>query len=286
MTDGFKTISGDSIPISAKRESNTKSDNKTYFFGVRFDNITKEAALNTVHNFLTGGSGKKSRTIFFTNVHTIFLAGKDPAFTHTINNADLVLPDGSGLNFAGKIFSKKVKENLNGTDFTPLILQKAEQLGSSVYLLGATLEVVTECMYRLTRIYPGLDIKGFRSGYYPRKDEGKVIGEIAKISPDILLIAMGSPKQEILAEKIRKRLNNTLCIAVGGLFDFIAGEKTRAPLLLRETGMEWLFRFIQDPKSKWERILIETPFFALSLITARFITNSIYSSADRRPCLA
>jgi len=213
------------------------------------------------------------------------LAGKDPEFAQTVNNADLVLPDGSGLKIAGKIFSKPVKENLNGTDFTPLILNTAVELGCKVYLLGATQEVINECVNKLKNNYPGLKIAGFHSGYFLRSEEEGLINEIKNTEPDILLIAMGSPKQEMFGEKIAAQLKDTVCFAVGGFFDFLSGEKKRAPEFFRKSGLEWVFRFIQDPKTKWDRIVIEIPSFLLSVITARFFTNSIYSSIDRRPCL-
>ncbi len=257
---------------------------KTYFFGVRFDNLTKKTALKIVRSFLTRKNNRKSRKVFFTNVHTIYLAGKNPLFAKTINNADLVLPDGSGLKIAGKIFSKPVKENLNGTDFTPLILKTARKTGSKIYLLGATQEVITQCVFRLEREYPGLEIAGFHSGFFSSDEESKLIEEIKKISPDILLVATGSPRQEMFVDKIAEQLNSTVCFAVGGFFDFLSEKRKRAPLFIRKTGFEWLFRFFQDPKTKWDRIVIEIPIFLLSVIAARFFTNSIYSSNDERSC--
>ncbi|MEW6193631.1 MAG: WecB/TagA/CpsF family glycosyltransferase [Bacteroidota bacterium] len=285
------TVDGLKIIANEKNEGNTGEgienvvENKIHFFGVRFDNITRTEALKIIRNFLTDKTEQKSRKVFFTNVHTIYLASKNPAFAQTVNKADLVLPDGSGLKVAGRIFSRPVKENLNGTDFTPLILQTAVELGSKVYLLGAVREVVKECVIKLEINYPGLNIAGFHSGYFSSEEEIEMINEIKRISPDILLIAMGSPKQEIFAEKIAGKLGQTVCMAVGGLFDFLSGEKKRAPAIFRKTGMEWLFRFFQDPKTKWDRIVLEIPLFLLSVITARFFTNRIYSSIDERPWL-
>ncbi|MFI5236328.1 MAG: WecB/TagA/CpsF family glycosyltransferase [Ignavibacteriales bacterium] len=285
MITDIKIINDDKIEqdIETGMIEEIVTKNKTHFFGVRFDNITKASALKVIKNFLT--NKQKPRKIFFTNVHTIFLAANNPAFAQSINNADLVLPDGSGLSIAGKLFSKPIKENLNGTDFTPLVLKTAAKLGSKVYLLGAAKEVVTECMYRLKEKFPGLKIAGHHPGYFPKEEEDKIVNEIKSISPDILLIAMGSPVQEQFAEKISRELHDTVCLAVGGLFDFIAGVRKRAPAIFRKTGLEWLYRFIQDPKTKWERIVIEIPLFLLSVISAKLFTNSIYSSVDRRPCI-
>lgn len=286
-TEELKIIPGEKMQTISvtKFLENLVAHNKTHFFGIRFDNISKVTALKVIHNFLTNKEKQKSRKVFFTNVHTIYLGEKNPVFAQTVNNADLVLPDGSGLKIAGKIFSKPVKENLNGTDFTPLILKTAVELGCRVYLLGATQEVIRECVFKLEKEYPGLKIAGFHSGYFSNSEEEELVKEIKNISPEILLVAMGSPKQEMFTEKIAGQLKNTVCFAVGGFFDFISGDKKRAPEFFRKTGLEWVYRFIQDPKTKWDRIIVEIPVFLLSVITARFFTNSIYSSIDRRPCL-
>jgi N-acetylglucosaminyldiphosphoundecaprenol N-acetyl-beta-D-mannosaminyltransferase len=283
MMADIKTIPRERVHVSkTKLLEDTITRSKTHFFGVRFDNISKETAVNAIKAFLTDKKKNKPRKVFFTNVHTIYIAEHDPVFAEAINNADLVLPDGSGLKIAGKIFSKPVKENLNGTDFTPLILETAVQLGSKVYLLGAKEEIVSECVFKLKKKYPGLIIAGYHSGYFSPAEENMILEEIEKISPDILLVAMGSPIQEMFVNRITARLKNTVCFAVGGLFDFISGGKKRAPVLFRNLGLEWLFRFMQDPKTKWERIVIEIPAFLSLVITARFFTNSIYSSPDRR----
>jgi len=258
---------------------------RSHFFGVRFDNLNKVTALSLIKKFLKEKNRQNARKIFFTNVHTIYLARKNPVFAQVINRADLVLPDGSGLKIAGQIFSKPVKENLNGTDLTPSILEIAKELERSVYLLGATREVVKECVHKLDMLYPGLKIAGFHSGFFDEAEEKKLVEEIVNISPDLLFIAMGSPGQELFAEKIAGQLKNTVCFAVGGFFDFISGYKKRAPQIFRNSGLEWIFRFFQDPKTKWDRIAIEIPAFLLSVITARYFTNSIFSSTERRPFL-
>jgi N-acetylglucosaminyldiphosphoundecaprenol N-acetyl-beta-D-mannosaminyltransferase len=258
------------------------SQSKMYILGVRVDNVTKATALSTVQNFIIHRKENNSKKIFFTNVHTIHLARKSGKFKQVINKGDLVLPDGSGLKIAGRIFANPVKENLNGTDFTPIILHLAEINEWKVFLLGSKQNVVADCVNQIKRTYPQLSIAGFRSGFFTKDEIPEIINEINNSSPDILLVGMGSPMQELFISESSGKLNSVVCFAVGGLFDFLSGDKKRAPAMIRKIGMEWLFRFFNDPKEKWERIFIEIPVFLLLVSISRLVPNSLYSFFERR----
>lgn len=251
-----------------------------YYLNVRVDNLTTDTALQRVEELVTQ-NGKASR-VFFTNVHSIHLSREDPDLQAAINEADMVLPDGSGLMIAGKLLGKPIRENLNGTDFTPRVCAMAEAKEWSVYLLGAREEVVKKCFENMRAQFPKLQLKGYHHGYFDDTGEESVIEEINELRPDILLIALGSPLQEKWAARYASRLNVGVCFAVGGLFDFISEEMPRAPLWMRRIGLEWLFRFMQDPFNKWERIFIEIPVF-LSLVLTKnreLISEEVHTSLD------
>lgn len=250
--------------------------NKLHFFGVRVDNISKEAAVNEVLKFLYSSDAAGAKKIYFTNVHTICLARKDEVFRRIINNGDLVLPDGSGLKIAGKIFSNPIRDNLNGTDFTPLILHIAEERHMGVYFLGSKEDIIMDCVGEVKKRFPRLRIAGYHSGFFKPEEIPQLIRNINETMPDILLVGMGSPIQETFINNNSKKLNTAACFAVGGLFDFLSGNKKRAPIIIRKAGMEWLFRFIKDPKTKWERILIEIPYFLLLVAKARLVPVHLY----------
>ncbi len=256
------------------REAKTR-----YYLNVRVDNLTSDMALQRVEELVT--QSKKNSRVFFTNVHSIHLSRKDPDLRAAINGADMVLPDGSGLMIAGRLLGKPIRENLNGTDFTPKVCEMAEARGWSVYLLGAKEEVVERCYENLQQRFPGLRLKGYHHGYFNEREEQSVIAEINNVRPDILLVALGSPLQEKWAARHASQIKVGVCFAVGGLFDFISQGKPRAPLWIRRLGMEWLFRFMQDPLDKWERIFIEIPVF-LGLILTR---NRKLISEEANPSL-
>ena len=202
-------------------------------------------------------------------MHTIHLARSSQDFREKVNNADLVLADGSGLSIAGKILSRPIKENLNGTDLTPIVLHEAEKEGWSVYLLGAKDSVLEKCIQNLQIKFPNLKIAGYNDGFFTKEETPALIERINRVKPDILLVAMGSPIQELFIGNNAQSLSAVVCFAVGGLFDFLSGDKKRAPLWVRKIGMEWVFRFFLDPKAKWNRIFLEIPAFLFIIVVQR-----------------
>ena len=256
--------------------------NTSYFFGTRLDNIDKAAALQIINGFLNQAKSNRTNKIYFTNVHTIHIARKNPHFNTVVNNADLVLPDGSGLKIAGWLLSKRIKANLNGTDFLPIVLKYSEETGRKVYFLGASREVLTKCIKKVRFQFPELKIVGCHSGYFEKDDEPLIVQDINDSSPDILLVAMGSPVQELFINNYADQLNVAVSFAVGGLFDFLSGDKKRAPEWLRRTGLEWLYRFFQDPKTKWNRIVVEIPVFLTLVLFKRFLPQNNFAILNKK----
>ncbi len=248
-----------------------------YFLGVRVDNLSLRNAISRVKGYIDNpNEHSRPKKVFFTNVHSIHLANRDPDLYRSILNADLVLPDGSGLNIAGKVMRKPVAENLNGTDFTPIVLRLAENLGYSVYLLGAKPNVIEQCTANVRRQFPSLHIAGAHHGYFKGEQEEGLIKDINEKKPDILLVGMGSPLQEKWITENASRLNTRVCFAVGGLFDFLSGNTARAPFWVRKIGFEWAHRFLQNPRDKWNRIFIEIPVFLYLVLTRRAFHSNFY----------
>ncbi len=241
--------------------------------GVRVDNVDGEAAHRAIGKAVFARKGTPMRKLFFVNVHTIHLARRNPEFFRCVNSADLILPDGSGLNLAGKLAGHPILENLNGTDFTPRVLREAEKRSWTVYLLGSKRDVLNRCRKHIEARFPRLNIVGDHPGYFSLRQERELMYDINRKRPDILLVALGSPLQELWIHRHAHELNVGVAMAVGGLFDFLSGERKRAPLWMRKIGIEWVFRFFQDPRTKWERVIVEIPIF-LALVVARWCVES------------
>jgi N-acetylglucosaminyldiphosphoundecaprenol N-acetyl-beta-D-mannosaminyltransferase len=229
--------------------------------GVRIHNITEHTAMDRITRGISQNERTGGMSVYFTNVHTIHLAKRNQKFRAAINNCDLMLSDGSGLSLAGKLFGTPIIQNLNGTDFTPALFSSSMKEGWSIYLLGARPDVVMRCRERLMERYPQLNIVGYHDGHSLHEKEQTIINDIRAKQPDILFIALGSPLQEMWIATHARDLNARVCLAVGGLFDFIAGERKRAPQWMRRLGLEWVFRFLQDPATKWKRVIVEIPIF-------------------------
>jgi N-acetylglucosaminyldiphosphoundecaprenol N-acetyl-beta-D-mannosaminyltransferase len=236
---------------------------------VRFDNVDRETALGAVRMFLAEQNGATPRVVNFVNVHSIHLARTDRRLYAALQESDLVLPDGSGLALAGRISGKPIRENLNGTDFIPLVLGEAERSDKTVYLLGARKEIIRACERKLVELYPALRIVGSRQGHFTEEEEKGIIAEIRDVRPDILLVGMGTPAQELWISRHSRSLGARVCFGVGGLFDFLSGMTPRAPRWVRRVGLEWVYRFVHDPASKWDRVLVEIPLFVLRTAAGR-----------------
>ncbi len=246
--------------------------------GVRADNIDSRTALDILRTFALCGAGGTPARVFFTNVHTVHVARRDPELRSSINSAELVLPDGSGLKIAGKLFGTPIVENLNGTDLIPRFLGLAESEGLRVFLLGSRATIVENCARRMRLIYPRINIVGLHHGHFSAGEEKEIIEVINSSRPHILLVGMGTPAQERWILRNATRLAVGVCIGVGGLFDFLSGEKARAPLWMRRLGIEWLYRFVRDPRSKWQRVFIEIPEFLLRIAVRRLTSKGLQPS--------
>lgn len=223
--------------------------------GIKISEATKEQALQKVAEFLNS-SGQ--HTVFTPNPEIVVKAQKDEYFKKVLNSGDLNLCDGMGLQIFTKI------KRIPGVDFMINICQLAAEQGRGVYLLGAgNDEVVGKTFEELNKKFPSLHISGYNKG--PELDEslmqkfdGPIFEQINQSGAEVLFVAFGMGKQEKwIYENLNKIPNVKIAMGVGGSFDFISGKVKRAPLFLRQIGLEWMYRLIQQP-SRIGRILNAT----------------------------
>ena len=267
------------LEIQPEFRPDTGSRERLFIEGVPLDNIDGPTALRFVERNAPRGDGCEARTVLFVNVHSLHLARRDRDLMSCLHKADLVLPDGSGLALAGKLHGHPIGENLNGTDFSPRVLRLAAVHRWTVFLLGGKDGVAERCRDVLAAQLPELRIAGIRHGHFTPEEEVSIIAEINRVKPDILLVAMGSPLQEKWIVQHARTLSVGMCFGVGGLFDFLAGEKRRAPLWIRRVGLEWVFRFIMDPVAKWDRVLIEIPLHVARVLVARLLRQPMVTTS-------
>lgn len=196
------------------------------------------------------------RSAFFLNAHCANVRASDASYAAAMARADLVLPDGIGVELAARMQGEQIVENLNGTDFTPRLLRQAAEWGLSVFLVGGKPGTARAAAERLRMDIPGLRIAGTRDGYDDVARPYDVIDDINATGADIVLVAMGVPRQEIWIDTHRSRINASLVLGVGALFDFLAGNVRRAPLWVRKGRMEWVWRLAMEPRRMAGRYLV------------------------------
>ncbi|USD29186.1 WecB/TagA/CpsF family glycosyltransferase [Pseudoalteromonas sp. SCSIO 43201] len=225
-------------------------------FGLSFSNCQMEEAVSWV---LDSTASQTCRTAFFINANSINLAAENSALRSALKSSNRNFIDGSGMRLAVRKVGVQLADNCNGTDMLPQLCERMEASGKSVFLLGAKPGVAEKAAQSLRQTYPNLRIAGSHHGYFD--DDEAVIAQINQSKADIVLVALGSPRQEIWLDSNKHKLEACCALAVGGLFDFFSGDVPRAPLWLRELGLEWVWRLIQQPKAKFHRYVIGNPIF-------------------------
>ena len=201
------------------------------------------------------------RRVAFLNAHCGNVAAHDPAYAAALASADLVLPDGIGVELAARMQGQSFSANLNGTDLVPALLHEAALRGLSVFLFGAAPGVAEAAAAALTRRMPDLRIAGTRDGYEGARDSAAAIAAINASGADLLIVALGVPAQDLWLAEHGGRLAPRLTLGVGALIDFLAGRQRRAPALVRRVRAEWVWRLAMEPRRMARRYLAGNPVF-------------------------
>lgn len=205
------------------------------------------------------------------NPEMVLTARQDQAFAAIITNADLVVPDGVGVFWASRVLGNPLPETVPGIDLVQHLLAVGEQhLGRPlrVYLLGSQPGVAETAAQQIKVQYPGSSIVGFQHGYFPLAASDEIIAEINAARADLLLVGLGSPRQERWIAEHRNFLQPPVAIGVGGVFDVLAGHVQRAPLWVRRLRLEWLWRALQEP-ARFRRLL-GLPKFVIMVYASKY----------------
>ncbi|MET3523589.1 WecB/TagA/CpsF family glycosyltransferase [Mesorhizobium abyssinicae] len=198
--------------------------------------------------------------VSFLNAHNANIACTDPVFAEALDDF-LILPDGIGVDMAAKLlYGAPFPDNLNGTDFVPAFLQ-ASSRPLTVGLLGATRVNAEAASVKLAALAVQHRFVVIHDGYFSAAEEPTIVDRIAALRPDVLLVAMGVPRQELWIARHIDARHCTLPIAVGALLDFLSGTVPRAPLWMRRLRLEWLFRLLIEPGRLWRRYVVGNPLF-------------------------
>lgn len=232
--------------------------------GLSITNITKEEALDRIDATTEG-----LHTMHFVNAHCINVAAKDAEYHAILANADALFADGSGIRLAGSTLGCPIVDNVNGTDLFPLLCSRFAKTGKRLFLLGSA-PGVAEKAARWAEEYTGSSIiAGTYHGYFKTGEESSVIEAINASGAELLLVALGVPRQEKWIASVRSLLQVPLCMGVGALFDFYSGTVSRAPLWMRKIGLEWVWRLLLEPGRMWRRYIVGNVVFIVRLMKLR-----------------
>ncbi|MBA8907870.1 exopolysaccharide biosynthesis WecB/TagA/CpsF family protein [Aminobacter ciceronei] len=230
--------------------------------GIRVASLRRDEAISLLTEKIRDRSFTK---VSFLNAHNANIACSDKDFAAVLNGF-LVLADGIGVDIAARwLYGAPFPDNLNGTDFVPDLL-KASDKPLTVALLGAKRANAERAAARLGQIAPHHKIVVVHDGFFTSQEEPGIVAAIGSLRPDILLVAMGVPRQEMWIAQYMRPEHCTLPIAVGALLDFLSGSVPRAPAWVRRLRLEWLFRLLIEPGRLWRRYVVGNPLFLFRVL--------------------
>jgi exopolysaccharide biosynthesis polyprenyl glycosylphosphotransferase len=242
--------------------------------GVRVDRFTTDEVLKKIEEF---ASQKTPHQIVYLNADGINRCMFDKRYKKIVNEADLVYPDGMGIVWASRFSRHPLPERVNAGDFLPDLCRLCIQKGYKIFLLGSKDGIAEKAARNLKREFRDLQIAGAHHGFFKDEEEDKIIEKINSSGADILLVGMGSPRQEKWIKRNMHRLNSSVLWGVGALFDYYAYRVKRSPVFLRKIGLEWLFRLALEPKRLWKRYILGNAFFLLRLFAILLIDAGLIS---------
>jgi len=232
--------------------------------GVNVDVVTMAEAVERVESYMDERAGVMVATA---NAEMIMRATYDAELMRILNNAALVVPDGAGTVWAAHHLGCDMPERVAGYDLAQLLMARAPQKHRRIFFFGSAPGVADKAKEKAERLYPGIEIVGTRNGFFKPEDEPDIVAAIKAAKPDLLLVALGVPKQEKWLAKYMKELGVPVAIGVGGTFDVMAGVMKRAPLWMQKAKLEWLFRGMMQPKRAGR--LMALPKFVLKVHASR-----------------
>ena len=218
---------------------------KIDILGVAVDSITMEEAVDRIETYMDERTGVLIATA---NAEMILRATHDPDLMQILNQAALVVPDGAGTVWAAHHLGEEMPERVAGYDLAQRLMKDAPAQNRRIFFFGSAPGVAEQATAKAERLYPGIEIVGTRNGFFSGSDVPAIVEQIRSAKPDLLLVALGVPKQEKWLQKHLSELEVPVSIGVGGTLDVMAGVMKRAPRWMQKAKLEWLFRGMMQPK--------------------------------------
>ena len=246
----------------------TALEEPTELFGIDVQTAPPAELLRRILDFASDGGRHR---VSYVNAHVLNQTFTNPALRDALQASDLVYCDGYGVRLAAKLIGLPVPHRMTGADWVWGVAALCQDQGRSLYLLGSDPGSSSKAAATLRRWYPRLDVRGTHHGYFelgsPHSE--RVLEHIAEHRPDILMVGMGTPQQELWVDRYGERIEARVIWTVGALFDYLSGRTPRAPHWLADHGLEWVFRLAVEPRRMWRRYLLGNPAFLRRVLDER-----------------
>jgi N-acetylglucosaminyldiphosphoundecaprenol N-acetyl-beta-D-mannosaminyltransferase len=246
---------------SMRRLRNMNSPRSLQILSVRVSCVTMSETLSALESMV---ESREPHHVVTVNPEFIMASRGNSAFRHVLNSADLAVPDGTGVVLASGILGRPIGERVPGVDLIEQFAVRGGKKRFRFFLLGASPGLADRAAFVLQGLSSGLEIAGTFSGSPDPESEDEICRRIIDAKPDVLLVAFGSPAQDLWIARTKDRLRVPVSIGVGGSLDYIAGSVARAPAWMRGLGLEWLYRLMNQP-GRWRRMLVLPGFVILVL---------------------
>jgi N-acetylglucosaminyldiphosphoundecaprenol N-acetyl-beta-D-mannosaminyltransferase len=233
-------------------ERREPSEQPHLLFGMPVDPLSMEQVVARCRRALVG---RTRMMIVVVNAAKMTALRTDADLRDSLLDCDMVIADGQSVVWASRLLRRRLPERVTGIDLFERLLDEANRDGWSVYLLGATPEIIETLQDRLRERWPDLKVAGARDGYFTDAEAADVAADIRAAHADMLFLGMTSPKKEVFLGTYGPVLDVPVLHGVGGSFDVLAGKTKRAPRLWQRAGMEWAYRLLQEPRRMWRRYL-------------------------------
>lgn len=238
--------------------------NRINILNTNIDNCYSKETLGLIKQTI---DEQKQLHLVVVNASTIVSMQSDDQLRQSVNESDLINADGQAVVWASKILGKPLKERVAGTDLMISLVEMAHREKYKIFFFGAEEAVVKKVVEKYSKQYSPDIIAGYRNGYFKKEEEQDIAKEIANSGANILFIAISSPTKENFVHKNKELLSNVnFIMGVGGGFDIVSGKIKRAPLWMQNSGMEWFYRFMQEPRRMWKRYLVGNTKFILLVL--------------------
>lgn len=230
------------------------NNQKIDFLSIPIDAISMQETISLIDKSIQEGKHLQHVVI---NAGKVVSMQKNKELYNSVVDCDIINADGQSVVWAARFLGKYLPERVAGIDLMENLIQLAQEKSYKCFFFGAKEKVVSKLAKIYSEKYTSDIIAGYRNGYYTTEEEQQIAQQIADSGANILFVAMTSPKKEIFLNKHREILKNiNFTMGVGGSFDVIVGVTKRAPVWMQKIGMEWFYRFAQEPKRMWRRYLV------------------------------